>query len=86
MVCLVYAFSSGLGQASSQILEKPDKETRGYMDYLFAKPGSLTPLNLPDAWPTNIHRNPKNPSPANTKTKMATLGTESRHHGSLSSA
>ena len=41
----------------------------------FAKPGFITPLTLPDSWPTNIHRNPHNLSPTDTRTKLVMLGT-----------
>lgn len=41
----------------------------------FVKPGVITPLTLPDSWPTNIHRDPKNRSPDNVNTKLVVLGT-----------
>ncbi|MGI9204021.1 MAG: MBL fold metallo-hydrolase [Woeseiaceae bacterium] len=41
----------------------------------FTKPGIITPLTLPDSWPTNVHRNPQNLSPDDTSTKLVVLGT-----------
>ena len=41
----------------------------------FTEPGIITPLTLPDSWPTNIHRDPHNLSPKDAKTKLVVLGT-----------
>ena len=41
----------------------------------FTTPGLITPLTLPDAWPTNIHRDPHNLSPAEANTRLVILGT-----------
>lgn len=41
----------------------------------FTKPGIITPLTLPDSWPVNIHRDPHNLSPADTRSKLVVLGT-----------
>jgi len=41
----------------------------------FTRPGIITPLTLPDSWPTNIHRNPHNLSSAESSTKLVVLGT-----------
>ena len=46
-----------------------------YNDDPFVKPGFITPLTLPDSWPTNTPRNPHDLSPADTKTRLVTLGT-----------
>ena len=51
------------------------QEPSRYNNDPFTKPGIITPLTLPDAWPTNIHRNPHNVSPADTRTKLVVLGT-----------
>ena len=51
------------------------EERSKYNNDPFTKPGIITPLTLPDAWPTNIHRNPQNLSPANVNTKLVVLGT-----------
>ena len=52
-----------------------DQDSSRYDNDPFVKPGIITPLTLPDSWPTNIHRNPHNRSPANTRTRLVTLGT-----------
>ena len=52
-----------------------DQDSSRYDNDPFVKPGIITPLTLPDSWPTNIYRNPHNRSPANTKTRLVTLGT-----------
>ncbi len=41
----------------------------------FIKPGIITPLTLPDSWPTNIPRNPHNLSSGDSSTKLVILGT-----------
>lgn len=41
----------------------------------FTRPGIITPLTLPDSWPTNIHRNPHNLSSDESSTKLVVLGT-----------
>ena len=41
----------------------------------FVQPGIITPLTLPDSWPINIHRNPRNISTGDTNTKLVILGT-----------
>ena len=51
------------------------QETSRYNNDPFTEPGIITPLTLPDAWPTNIHRDPQNLSPADTNTKLVVLGT-----------
>ena len=52
-----------------------DQTSSKYNNDPFVKPLVITPLILPDAWPTNIHRDPLNRSPAATRTKLVTLGT-----------
>jgi ribonuclease Z len=39
------------------------------------KPGIITPLTLPDAWPTTFDRNSQDLSPVGVKTKLITVGT-----------
>lgn len=51
------------------------QESSRYNNDPFVKPGIITPLTLPDSWPTNIHRDPHNLSPADTDTKLVVLGT-----------
>jgi len=63
------------GPACSQTLERPEDRISGYMDDPFVEPLVPTPMNLPGAWPTNFRRDPHDLSPANTKTKLVTLGT-----------
>ena len=41
----------------------------------FVEPNEITLLTLPDAWPTNIPRDPHNLSPADADTKLVVLGT-----------
>jgi len=47
----------------------------GYENDPFVRPGLITPLTLPDSWPTNFDRNPQNLSPQGIKTKLVMLGT-----------
>jgi len=63
------------GPACLQTLEPPDERVSGYIDDPFVEPRILTPLNLPGAWPTSFRRDPQDLSPANTSTKLVTLGT-----------
>ena len=63
------------GPACLQTLEPPDERASGYIDDPFVEPRILTPLNLPGAWPTSFRRDPQDLSPANTSTKLVTLGT-----------
>lgn len=46
-----------------------------YQDDPFVRPGLITPLTLPDAWPTHFDRNPEDHSPAGTRTRVVMLGT-----------
>ncbi|MBT8078256.1 MAG: MBL fold metallo-hydrolase [Gammaproteobacteria bacterium] len=52
-----------------------EPERSGYNNDPFTKPGIITPLTLPDSWPTNIHRNPHNLSNDASTTKLVVLGT-----------
>ena len=61
----------GVAFATSMAADAPSK----YNNDPFTKPGVITPLTLPDAWPTNIHRDPHNLSPDGTQTKVVILGT-----------
>jgi len=58
-----------------QSLTNTDDNPSKYNNDPFVKPTVITPLTLPDSWPTNIRRNPLNRSPAITKTKLVMLGT-----------
>ena len=49
--------------------------TSKYNNDPFVKPVVITTLTLPDAWPTNIVRDPLDRSPSLTTTKLVTLGT-----------
>ena len=53
---------------------RADEPSR-YNNDPFTTPGVITPLTLPDAWPTNIHRDPHNLSPADATAKLVVLGT-----------
>ncbi len=63
-----------LGSCTPSNIETDDNSSK-YNNDPFVKPAVITPLTLPDAWPTNIGRNPLNRSPATTRTKLVTLGT-----------
>ena len=52
-----------------------DQDHSSYNNDPFNKPQHITPLTLPDSWPTNIHRNPINRSPPNIQTSLVMLGT-----------
>ena len=52
-----------------------DINTAGYINDPFVKPGIITPLTLPDSWPTTFDRNPRNLSPKESKTRLITVGT-----------
>ena len=41
----------------------------------FTEPGIVTPLTLPDSWPTNMRRNPHNLSSDDSNAKLVVLGT-----------
>ena len=72
LVSLVIFVSLG---SLAPILIAADQASSSYNNDPFVKPGIITPLTLPDSWPTNIHRDPHNQSPANTRTRLVTLGT-----------
>lgn len=46
-----------------------------YSNDPFTKPGKVTPLTLPDTWPTNFHRNPHDLSSDDGATMLLMLGT-----------
>lgn len=52
-----------------------NEEGSGYANDPFIRPTLITPLTLPDAWPTNIPRNPHNLSAEGAKSKLVVLGT-----------
>ena len=64
-----------LSQSFQSIVVAEDTSSSGYLNDPFVKPGIITPLTLPDAWPTTFDRNPRNLSPAGLKTKLITVGT-----------
>lgn len=72
LISLVVFVSLG---SSAPPLIAADQDSSSYNNDPFVKPEIITPLTLPDSWPTNIHRNPHNRSPDNTKTRLVTLGT-----------
>lgn len=71
LVAAFLAFVASAGTASDSRTESASK----YNNDPFTKPGLITPLTLPDAWPTNIHRDPHDLSPADGRTKLVVLGT-----------
>lgn len=56
-------------------LDAVAQDASKYNNDPFVKPGIITPLTLPDSWPTNVYRNPHNLSPASTTTRLVMLGT-----------
>lgn len=74
-IALLIASTQGCGQPSPASLDAGDEDVSGYNNDPFVKPGTITPLTLPGAWPTNIRRNPHDLSPPDTTTKLVTLGT-----------
>ena len=60
---------------SSPLFSVADHDPSSYNNDPFVKPQHITPLTLPDSWPTNVNRNPINRSPVNTQTRLVTLGT-----------
>ena len=67
---LLFAFPPiALGQPGQR------QDSSSYNNDPFTRPGVITPLTLPDAWPTNIHRDPHNLSPAKAEAKLVVLGT-----------
>lgn len=69
LILLLLSGSISIG-AQSQ-----DSDQSKYNNDPFTKPGIITPLTLPDSWPTNFHRNPRNLSDEKSKTKLVMLGT-----------
>jgi len=61
--------------AISMGLHAEETDQSKYNNDPFIKPGIITPLTLPDSWPTNIHRNPHNLSSEDSNTKLVVLGT-----------
>jgi len=61
--------------AISMGLQAEETDQSKYNNDPFIKPGIITPLTLPDSWPTNIHRNPHNLSSEDSNTKLVVLGT-----------
>jgi ribonuclease BN (tRNA processing enzyme) len=59
----------------SALLQAQEVDRSGYNNDPFTKPGLITPLTLPDSWPTNIHRNPHNLSSEDSNTRLVVLGT-----------
>lgn len=51
------------------------QDASSYNNDPFTKPTIINPLTLPDAWPTNIHRDPHNLSEPGANTKVVVLGT-----------
>ena len=51
------------------------QDTSRYHNDPFVRPSFITPLTIPDSWPTNMPRNPHNLSPPETKTRLVMLGT-----------
>jgi len=78
--CITTAVVLFLGSAATAQEPVPPPDAAGqdssrYNNDPFVRPGFITPLTIPDSWPTNIPRNPHNLSPAETKTKLVMLGT-----------
>ncbi len=60
---------------STAVAHEPEQPGSKYNNDPFIRPGIITPLTLPDAWPPNIYRNPHNLSPEGATTKLVVLGT-----------
>lgn len=54
---------------------RADDISSRYANDPFVEPTSITPLTLPDAWPTNLPRDPQNRSAEGASTKLVVLGT-----------
>ena len=54
---------------------RADDISSRYANDPFVAPTSITPLTLPDAWPTNLPRDPQNRSAEGASTKLVVLGT-----------
>ena len=52
-----------------------DNNQPGYLNDPFVKPGIITPLTLPEAWPVHFDRDPHNMSPEGSVTRLIVLGT-----------
>jgi glyoxylase-like metal-dependent hydrolase (beta-lactamase superfamily II) len=74
-IALLLVLIQGCGQPSPESLDAGHEDVSGYNNDPFVKPETITPLTLPDAWPTNIRRDPHDLSPPETTTKLITLGT-----------
>ena len=74
-LALLLASTHAYGQASPPSPNAGEGTPSRYNNDPFIEPGTISPLTLPGAWPTNIHRNPQDLSPPDTTTKIVTLGT-----------
>ena len=74
-IALLLISAQGCGGPQQPSLQAGHEDASRYNNDPFVKPGTITPLTLPGAWPTNIRRNPRDLSPPDTTTKLVSLGT-----------
>lgn len=81
VLCITIAVVLFMGSAAPTAEESmpltniADQDSSRYHNDPFVRPSFITPLTIPDSWPTNIPRNPHDLSPIETKTKLVMLGT-----------